>query len=37
MVVVVVDLKDLKEIANGANLITMLRAKYEGVRLDLRQ
>ncbi len=37
MVVVVIDLKDLKQIAEGANLITMLRAKYEEVRLDLRR
>jgi hypothetical protein len=36
MVVVVLDLKDLEQIAEGANLITMLRAKYEEVRLDLR-
>lgn len=37
MVVVVIDLKDLEQIADGANLITMLRAKYEEVRLDLRR
>ena len=37
MVVVVLDLKDLKEIAQGVNLITMLRGKYEDVRLDLRR
>lgn len=37
MVVVVVGLKDLEQIAGGANLITMLRAKYEEVRLDLRR
>ncbi len=34
MVVVVIDVEDLKQIADGANLITMLRAKYEEVRLD---
>ena len=30
MVIVVIDLKDLEKIAEGANLITMLRAKYDG-------
>jgi len=37
MVVVVIDLSDLEQIAEGANLITILRAKYEEVRLDLRR
>jgi len=37
MVVVIIDLKDLRQIAERANLITMLRAKYEEVRLDLRR
>jgi len=37
MVVVVIDLKDLEQIAQGANLITILRARYEAVRLDLRR
>jgi len=37
MVVVVIDLKDLEQIREGANLITILRAKYEEVRLDLRR
>jgi len=37
VVVVVVDEGDLKKVATGANLITMLRGKYEKVRLDLRE
>jgi hypothetical protein len=37
VVVVIIDLRDLEQIADGANLITMLRAKYEQVRLDLRR
>jgi len=37
MVVVVIDLKDLEQIAEGANFITMLRARYEGVRLGLHR
>jgi hypothetical protein len=36
MVVIVITQKDLREIADGANLITMIRSKYEAVRLDLR-
>jgi hypothetical protein len=36
MVVIVITKKDLQEIAGGANLITMIRSKYEAVRLDLR-
>jgi hypothetical protein len=35
MVIVVVDENDLKQIAAGENFITMLRAKYERVRLNL--
>ena len=35
MVVIVISEKDLQEIASGANLITLLRSKYEAVRLDL--
>jgi hypothetical protein len=36
IVVVVVDDADLRRIIDGANFITMLRSKYERVRLDLR-
>ncbi len=36
IVIVVLTLRDLREVANGANLITMLRNRYETVRLDLR-
>ena len=36
MVVVVVSESDLQEVADGANFLTMLRTKYEQVRLDLR-
>ena len=35
IVIVVVDQNDLQRIANGANFISMLREKYEAVRLDL--
>lgn len=35
MVIVVVNEEDLKYVANGGNLIRLLRAKYERVRLDL--
>jgi len=35
MVIVVVDEKDLKHVADGGNLVSLLRAKYERVRLDL--
>jgi len=35
-VVVVVSEADMQAIAEGANFITMLRKKYEQVRLDLR-
>jgi len=37
MVVIVITQKDLKKIADGANLITMIRSKYEVARLDLRE
>ena len=37
MVVIVITKKDLQEIASGANLITLIRSKYEAVRLDLKQ
>lgn len=36
MVVIVVSERDLKDVADGANFLTMLRTKYEQVRLDLR-
>jgi hypothetical protein len=36
MVVVVVSEQDLVSVANGMNFVTMLRSKYEAVRLDLR-
>jgi hypothetical protein len=35
MVIVVIDINDLKAIAKGANFISVLRSKYEKVRLDL--
>lgn len=35
MVVVVVSEADLRAVADGANFLTMLRSKYEKVRLDL--
>jgi hypothetical protein len=36
IVVVVVDLKDLESVATGQNLISLLRSRYESVRLDIR-
>jgi hypothetical protein len=36
IVIVVVDRDDLQRVAEGANLVSMLREKYEVVRLDLR-
>ncbi len=36
MVIVVINESDLRNLAEGANLITMLRRKYEETRLDLR-
>ena len=35
MVIVVVDLEDLRRVASGANFVNILRNKYERVRLDL--
>ena len=35
MVIMVMDLDDLKFIAQGGNLVALLREKYERVRLDL--
>jgi hypothetical protein len=34
--IVVLDLYDLKSVASGANLISLLRKQYEIVRLDLQ-
>jgi hypothetical protein len=36
IVIVVLNREDLQKVANGMNLITLLRNKYETVRLDLR-
>jgi len=36
VVIVVLDRNDLEQISNGANLISIIREKYERVRLDLR-
>lgn len=36
IVIVVIGLEDLQSISSGANLIHLLRRKYESVRLDLR-
>jgi hypothetical protein len=36
IVVVVIDRNDLEAIASGRNLISLLRTKYEAVRLDIR-
>lgn len=36
MVIVVVDEVDLRQVAEGANFIELLRERYEAVRLDLR-
>ena len=35
IIIVVVDEADLQEIANGTNLVAVLRSRYENVRLDL--
>ncbi len=35
IVIVVIDRDDLEAVSNGANFISLLREKYEGVRLDL--
>jgi hypothetical protein len=37
MVIVVIDKDDLQFLANSGNFISLLRGKYEKVRLDLRQ
>jgi len=37
LVVVVISEADLRRLVSGANLITMLREKYESVRLDLKR
>lgn len=36
MVIVVLDSEDFSRVARGANLIQMLRERYEAVRLDLK-
>ncbi|PYQ78613.1 MAG: hypothetical protein DMG02_06430 [Acidobacteria bacterium] len=36
VVIVVIDRDDVAAVAPGANLIQVLREKYEAVRLDLR-
>jgi len=36
MVIVVVDHEDLDQVAAGSNFISLLRSKYERVRMDLR-
>ena len=36
IVIVVVDRDDLRSVAEGTNFVSMLREKYEVVRLDLR-
>jgi hypothetical protein len=37
IVVVVLSLKDLEAVAKGRNLISLLRKRYEAVRLDIRE
>ena len=37
VVVIVLDFEDLRSIASGKNLITLLRTRYEAVRLDIRK
>jgi hypothetical protein len=37
VVIIVLGEADLKQVAAGENFITMLRRKYEKVRLDLRK
>lgn len=36
VVIVVLDRTDLEDVARGANLISLLRVRYEAVRLDIR-
>lgn len=36
MVIVVISQDDLQLVSQGANFVSMLRSKYEAVRLDLR-
>ncbi len=35
IVILVVDMGNIKNVANGSNFINLLRTKYERVRLDL--
>lgn len=37
IVIVVIDRRDLDRVADGTNLIALLRQRYEAVRLDLRE
>jgi hypothetical protein len=36
IVIVVLDARDLRSVAAGVNLVSLLRERYEGVRLDLK-
>jgi len=36
IVIVVLDMSDLERVANGANLVQLLRERYEAIRLDLQ-
>ena len=36
MVIVVLDAADLERVAHGANLVQLMRQRYEAVRLDFR-
>jgi len=36
IVIVVIDLQDLESVAAGKSFISLLRARYESVRLDIR-
>jgi len=35
IVIVVLDRTDIEQVAEGANLISLLRGRYEAIRLDL--
>ena len=35
MIIIVINHNDIQHVANGGNLINLLRKKYEAVRLDL--
>jgi hypothetical protein len=36
MVIVVIELQDLESVAAGQNFISLLRTRYESVRLEIR-